>query len=622
MADITGTANDETLTGTPGADTITGDGGDDIISGLGGDDVIYGDYGPSGPASGTGLDASPLQMLSGNAQNEAPDGSSVEYRNIAFLDDGTPILGKVILVSKTDPNLAVDLSASNGILLNGNNNGSMRGEEATIRIEFYNQLTGDPVVLNTVATFNDLDRARNGTEQVEISKQFVSGVATSQNTSLNVTDTGGSFTATGTINTNPNNQNAWFSTLLEDQEAFEFTITARGGPSGYGFNGSLIDAPAVIPNEPGDDTIDGGAGNDVIDGGQGNDTIQGGTGDDTLIGGDGNDFIEGGEGNDIIDGGAGNDVLSGGAGDDTITAGAGRDEVFGGVGNDLIFGGGENDLLFGGDDRDTFTVVSGPSDQPQNTTVQGGSGGDDFDTLDLTQMLAEGWTVTNIVKNPETNGAPGFNGQVQLVRGNEFANINFTDIEKIICFTPGTAIATARGEMPVEALRPGDKVMTRDNGLQELRWIGQRALSRAEMEIIPAFCPVLIRKGALVHGLPERDMRVSPNHRMLIASPDAALLFEDSEVLVAAKHLVGKPGIERVIPDAVTYVHIMCRHHEVILADGAWTESFQPDDASLKSVGEPQKAEIFALFPELAQEADYPTARRALQAHEARLLAL
>ncbi|MGH1454786.1 MAG: Hint domain-containing protein [Paracoccaceae bacterium] len=193
------------------------------------------------------------------------------------------------------------------------------------------------------------------------------------------------------------------------------------------------------------------------------------------------------------------------------------------------------------------------------------------------------------------------------------------------CLTHGSMIATPKGEVAVDQLAVGDRVFTRDNGIQELVWVGRVTLSATQLEAQPEHRPVLVRTGALGNGMPQRDMVLSPNHRVLVTSGEAEMLFDEREVLVAAKHLVGRPGIERVTPAQVTYVHIMCKHHEVVLSDGAWTESFQPDDASLKSVGAPQQAEIMALFPELADDMgglDYPAARRALGANEARLLVI
>ena len=192
-----------------------------------------------------------------------------------------------------------------------------------------------------------------------------------------------------------------------------------------------------------------------------------------------------------------------------------------------------------------------------------------------------------------------------------------------VCFTTGTRIATLRGEMPVDCLMAGDKVITRDNGLQEIRWVGARRVSRASLAQSADMAPVHISAGALGNGLPERDMVLSPNHRMLLVSPDAELMFDESEVLVAAKHLVGWPGVRRVYGRGVQYHHILFDRHEVILADGSWSESFQPGDYSMAGVGAQTRAEIVAVFPELAEPTGlqgYLAARRALRGHEAGML--
>jgi len=198
------------------------------------------------------------------------------------------------------------------------------------------------------------------------------------------------------------------------------------------------------------------------------------------------------------------------------------------------------------------------------------------------------------------------------------------DDDVIPCFTPGTLIATPKGEVPVENLRAGDRVITRDNGIQEIRWTGQRALSWRDLTANPHLQPILIRQGALGNGLPERDMMVSPNHRMLVANDRTALYFDEHEVLVAAKHLAGANGVHAIESIGTSYLHFMFEHHEVVLANGAWTESFQPGDYTLKGMGNAQRTEILEIFPELKTAAGregYTAARRTLKRHEALLLA-
>ncbi|MBZ4022935.1 hypothetical protein CKO11_10735 [Rhodobacter sp. TJ_12] len=413
--------------------------------------------------------------------------------------------------------------------------------------------------------------------------------------------------------------------------------SGAGDDSVQGGNGddSLLGEAGADTLEGGDgnDTLDGGADNDLLDGGQSSDTLSGGEGDDTLLGSEGEDLLEGGAGDDSLEGGNGQDTLYGGAGQDTLNGGDGDDRVYGeegddlltggqgqdllsgGAGSDTLIGGAGVDTLLGGDDRDWFEVPLAADGN--HDLIDGNEGGDDWDTLDL-----RGAGAFDVIYDP-TNSE---NGSVNFLdaSGNITGSLEFRNIEEIIpCFTPGTVVATPRGERLVEDLREGDKILTRDNGIQEIRWVGRRDMTRDELIAAPHLRPVLIRAGSLGNGLPERDMLVSPNHRMLVANERTALYFEEHEVLVAAKHLVDNKGVQSVQTLGTSYIHFMFDRHEVVLANGAWTESFQPGDQTLGGMGNAQRAEIFALFPELQSRAgieNYTAARKTLKKHEAALL--
>lgn len=113
---------------------------------------------------------------------------------------------------------------------------------------------------------------------------------------------------------------------------------------------------------------------------------------------------------------------------------------------------------------------------------------------------------------------------------------------------------------------------------------------------MPTLKPVLIRAGSLGHGPPERDMMVSPQHCMLINNEHGALYFDQREVLAAAKYLTGMGGVDTVEASAVSYIHIMFNQHEVVLSNGAWTESFQPGEQVMDGMGTAQRNEIYDLF--------------------------
>ena len=139
----------------------------------------------------------------------------------------------------------------------------------------------------------------------------------------------------------------------------------------------------------------------------------------------------------------------------------------------------------------------------------------------------------------------------------------------MVCFVEGTQIDTVSGLVPVEKLNVGDLVRTVDNGSQAIRWIGSREVAATD-----ATYPVRISAGALGTGLPSRDLQVSQQHRLLTCSRIAERMFGQSQVLIAAKKLVGMPGITLVSDRSlVAYWHILCDRHEIVLADGAPAET-------------------------------------------------
>jgi Ca2+-binding RTX toxin-like protein len=300
-------------------------------------------------------------------------------------------------------------------------------------------------------------------------------------------------------------------------------------------------------------------------------------------------------GNDVLDGGAGADLLYGGGGNDTLTAG-------------------ENDTLSGGDGDDLFVLGTQTETGNGTITIVGGEGSETAgDTLQLNGNIGRG----NITFTNTNDTAGGLSGSFILPDGTpEGTLVTFSEIENIICFTPGARILTPRGERPVESLRPGDMVITRDHGPQPLRWIGRRTVPG-----LGRFAPV--RVGPAIFGSGAGELLVSPQHRLLITGYHAELLFGSDEVLVAAKHLVGGTDTCVAPCEAVTYIHLMFDRHEVIYAEGLATESFFAGDAALTAVDDAARDELFAIFPELRSSTSHhhhQTARRCLRAHEAAVL--
>ncbi|MFD1881078.1 Hint domain-containing protein [Paracoccus pacificus] len=179
------------------------------------------------------------------------------------------------------------------------------------------------------------------------------------------------------------------------------------------------------------------------------------------------------------------------------------------------------------------------------------------------------------------------------------------------CFVRGTMIATPRGEIAVEDLRVGDLVDTVDGGAQPIVWIGGRTLDKAALDRAPHLRPVRIAKAALGNGTPTADLYVSPQHRVLLQSRIARNRFAAEEVLVAAKQLCQIEGVD-IQSDAaqVEYFHLLFDRHQIIVSNGARTESFYPGKMAIQSIDSAARSELQEIFPALMDEDFLPEPAR------------
>lgn len=264
----------------------------------------------------------------------------------------------------------------------------------------------------------------------------------------------------------------------------------------------------------------------------------------------------------------------------------------------------------------TLTFPDGSTDIQTGVLIQMATGDIFFRPARSTLEEWDGITALRAVTVNEADTYPN---------GTRVADVSFSpDIFNldIICFTAGTMILTDRGERSIEELAPGDMVWTRDNGFQPLRWHGRRSLSAQELEANPRLRPVRIRAGALGPNRPRRDLTVSPQHRILVRSQIAQRMFSAPELLVPARHLTEIDGIDELTGNQpVTYVHLLFDGHEVVMSDGAETESLYPGPQVINALGAAAE-EIYAIFPELRENsAKIAGARPFATGHRARQLA-
>jgi len=408
----------------------------------------------------------------------------------------------------------------------------------------------------------------------------------------------------------------------------------------------------TIWNGAGNDSAYGGTGNDLIYADQGSDLLDGGSGDDTFavnttFGPYGSDTVIGGETGetqgDLLDfSGMGTGVnlsatgadsgtasdgpstlnfteierfnLSGfadtanlgamtspvainaGAGADTVTGGSGNDTITGGAGNDSLTGGGGNDVYVynPGDGADVITDFNTGNTGPLN---DGDTTNNDFINLsafyDSVFEIRKDFADDGVLNQSNTSYDFGDNsafGSGSLTFLSASPASFSTDNTGVACFVRGTMILTPEGEIPIEELRVGMLVTTRDNGPQPIRWTGARYVSPDQIDRSPSLRAIRLRKG-LFGGA--RDLLVSAQH--------AILLEQGTENLVRATHLASNDWRGARIARGkreLHYHHLMFDRHQIIFAEGVAAESMYPGPLALHGLTPADRINLFAIFPQ------------------------
>jgi hypothetical protein len=213
-----------------------------------------------------------------------------------------------------------------------------------------------------------------------------------------------------------------------------------------------------------------------------------------------------------------------------------------------------------------------------------------YDNGQLT-LAAPSGSISLAVSGPELHSISDFSFQVDLTHGT-------TVITEVACYRRGTLILTETGQVPVEDLAIGDRVTTSSGEARPVKWIGHRSYSGRFVLARKDILPICIKAGALDENVPRRDLWISPHHAMYL---DGVLI--ESQDLVNGVSIVQADKV-----DEVEYFHIELETHDVIVAEGALSETFVDDD----SRGMFHNAlEFSALYPDdIRQPAHYCAPRR------------
>jgi autotransporter passenger strand-loop-strand repeat protein len=261
----------------------------------------------------------------------------------------------------------------------------------------------------------------------------------------------------------------------------------------------------------------------------------------------------------------------------------------------------------------TFTFASGTLDITSQTSVNSqtvvgplavinGFGAGDI--IDITWLNPTGTTVTSVTSGANTDVV--FTSGGKAVETLIFAGTNYTSgtfktqadaatgLEIVPCYAPGTRILTLTGEVPVESIAPGDILVTvREGGPATRRviWTGRRTVDLTRHPHPAAVQPIRIAAGAIAPGIPQRDLRVSPNHALYLDG----CLFE-------AQALINGVTIRQENLASITYHHVELDAHDIILAEGCPAESFLDTGNRHMFAG----GVLEALHPDFAAPANAP----------------
>jgi Ca2+-binding RTX toxin-like protein len=549
------TTGNQTITSSTGDDSLTGGFGNDTINGQGGDDILHGDSGVPGSWH---YETYNYNFTSSHGQAfDIENGTRTGSGYVSDFKEGG--LTNTIRGTTGNPeDFGVIYTSTLNVATGGTYRLTTASDDGST-IQIFDS-SGNPVSFNN-QTGGTRDYLNNDYHQATTSRWGDANLNSGETYTIQIRywENRGGDTLSATI-TGPDTTGT--ENLL--------TTDMIGLPPGPEYSVTGVTA--------------GVEGNDSIDGGAGNDTILGDGGNDTLLGGGNNDSIEGGAGNDSIDGGTGDDTVTGGGGDDVFVFGAG-------YGGDVItdFNTGNSGALDDGDQTNNdFLDLS-----PYYETI-----------FDVREDLNDDGILNQ--SNGVATGSTALGGSITLT-GVSASDLTFDNIN-VACFTAGTLIDTDEGPIAVEHLTSDMRLTTKDNGFQPVRAVVSR--------VVPGQCrfaPIVISKGALGNN---RELVVSPAHRMMISGWRTELMFGCAEMLASAKSLTNGDTIYSRPVDEVEYFHILLDRHEIIFAEGSETESYFLDSESLI---DDAALELMALFPDLFDVAG-KTARPVLRGYETKAL--
>jgi hypothetical protein len=144
-------------------------------------------------------------------------------------------------------------------------------------------------------------------------------------------------------------------------------------------------------------------------------------------------------------------------------------------------------------------------------------------------------------------------------------DFTFTAIPSgLACFAAGTRIATLAGELAVEALAAGDRVVLAGGGTRPVRWVGRRQIDLRRHPRPHEVRPLRVCAGAIADGVPARELLLSPDHALFLDGALVTVRLLRNDASICTDDAL----------DTVTYFHVELDAHDILLADGLAAESY------------------------------------------------
>jgi len=191
-----------------------------------------------------------------------------------------------------------------------------------------------------------------------------------------------------------------------------------------------------------------------------------------------------------------------------------------------------------------------------------------------------------------------------------------------LCLGGETMVNTPAGLRRAIDLEAGDLVETVEHGAQRILWVGKKAVNFERHPQLTKHQPIIFEPGAIDGTLPLKQLRLSPQHRVLVTGWRAELFFGTDAVLAPAKALINDTTIRQDTScRRIDYVHLLLDQHELIHAEGAAVETLLLGDVTLGVAGDDLRDELLDIFPDIEElAASMICPHLALKVQEARVL--